>query len=163
MKKIWLIWLGLVISLLLTTYFSRHYLLGNPLSRAYGKLALGTEKSEAEKIIQKYYPHYPADQPYLTPGTLGADEVYLQWQWDGDSFIWIRKLLPIATDYEEHAYLDIQFRDEKVINATYGYYRYAYPDRPDDYRTRGFYYSKTECLIPDANCPSEKKYINLRP
>lgn len=145
MKKFWLIWLGLVISLLLTIYFSRHYLFGNPLSHAYQELAIGMNEKDAQKVLLE---NYPVGSPEITPGMPGSNEVFLQWLWDGDNMAWHRKLIFFTTDYEEHASLQIQFRNGKVIDATYIYYRYAYPSRTDEYRTRGFYYSKTECLSP---------------
>lgn len=160
MKKFWFIWSALVIALLFTIHFSRHYLLGNPLARAYGKLTIGMSEKDAQKMLLG---HYPAGSPEITPGMPGSNEVFLQWLWDGHDMSWHRKLIPFATDYEEHASLEIRFRDGKVTDATYICYRYAYPSRTDEYRTRGFYYNKTECLVPNANCPSETKYINVNP
>lgn len=152
----------------------------SPLAQTFGKLSPGMKEKEVRALVGKNatskpyvwtYEEMKAD--YEQRKTIGevpdwekppeAGVNYVQWPWDGkplDSKTRIPALL-VPSDYKEHAYLHVQFKDGKVKNAWYTYYRYLYRSGADECRTRGFYYAKTECLVPDGTCPNETKYENM--
>lgn len=154
----------------------------SPLSQTYQKLALGMSEKEVRVLVGKAttsnqyvwtYEEMKADyETRLAAGDVPswekAPEVgvnYVQWTWDGKPLDASEKVpnLLVPSDYKEHAYFHVQFKDGKVKNAWYTYYRYLYRSGTDECRTRGFYYAKTECLVPDGTCPNETKYENLEP
>ena len=154
----------------------------SPLYKAYKGMSLGMGEKEVYATAQKqvvsepyvwtyedmkadYEERAASDSLFELEKVPEAGVAYVQWPWDGnplDSKTKIPDLLAPA-DYEEHAFLHVQLKDGKVRNAWYTYYRYLYRSGLSECRTRGFYYSKSECLAPDKTCPRETKYENLQP
>lgn len=155
----------------------------NPIARAYQKLSLGMEEKKVYALMQEhaatelvdvqtYEQLKAAHEERLARGGVPEWEKppevgvsYADWLWYGDPLDPKVKLpaLLAPADYEERSQLAIQFKDGKVRDAVYIYYRYLYRSSHDECRTRGFYYSKIECLAPDDYCPHETRYENLKP